>query len=84
MPNQGKNTRSGLIVVLKPMPKQVKEGGINPTFDLRALRLSKQRSGAAICRPAAYFFFISRALTTSGKPALICTQKVGLFSNGIV
>ena len=29
------------------MPKQVKEGGINPAFDPRALRPSKQRNGAA-------------------------------------
>ena len=46
MPNHMNGIGSGTNLYQKPMPKQDKEGGINPAFDFRA-RPSKQRSGAA-------------------------------------
>lgn len=63
------------------MPKQDKEGGINPAFDSRAPSF---KTAGGNLPPRCLLFFVLRELVTSGKPALICTQKVGLFSNGIV
>ena len=70
MPNQKQRQKGGTKIQQKPMPKQDKEGGINPAFDPRALCPLKWRSGAAIWRPATFSSVVRRALVTSGKPAL--------------
>ena len=64
--------------------QQDKEGGIYPAFDSCSLRPLKIKQRGGRLPPRCFLFFHRRALSTSGKPALICTQKVGLFSNGIV
>ena len=61
----------GTILYQKPTPKQDKEGGINPAFDSRALRPSKQRSGAAKFAAPPIAFFVRCSLSTSGKPAFL-------------
>ena len=63
MPNQKENACCGLIVVLKPMPKQDKEGGINPTFDPRALCPLEWHSGATN-----FAVPLRRALKQAGNP----------------
>ena len=61
MPNQEKNTRSGLIVVLKPMPKQVKEGGINPAFNPRRVSFKTEQRGGNLPPRCLLFLHQSRS-----------------------
>lgn len=45
------------------MPKQDKEGGINPTFDSALfLPFKTAQRGGQFCRPAAFSFFIAARL----------------------
>ena len=58
---------------------EYREGGIELTVEIQTV--NHRYLDVSFKSPK---IFTAYEEGTSGKPALICTQKVGLFSNGIV
>ena len=55
----------------KPMPKQVKVGGIIPTYEDARNQVADSAAERQILPPIRFTVFVFRSLTTRGKPALV-------------